>query len=495
MQLALSSTSGPLMGAGMGADRIEDIYTLSPLQQGMLFHILSAPDSRLYLDQTLCTLDGRLEVEPFQRAWQTVVDRHPGLRTAFLWEGLSKPVQVVYRGVALPVEQLDWRHLSSSVQRSQLEAFLHQDRQRAFDLTRPPLTRLYLIRMSEDSYQLVWSVYHLVVDAWCSSIILNEVVALYEAYRRGEDAHLEPPPPYREYISWLRRQDLAEAEAFWRQYLQGYNQPCFLARDDFSGTWPGGNTGFRHEQTCLSEVDTVALRSRGREFQLTLNTLVQGAWALLVAHRTGAGDVVFGSAVSGRPPSLPGVESIVGLFINTLPHRVRVSRSAALIPWFKQLQARQVEMRQYEFTPLSKIQGWSEIPAGIPLFESNVVFLNVVDLARQDTGSLAVQNVRYVGRPHYALNLHVNPGSQLGLEMVYDACKFRQSSVHEILHQLKALLQVFVLRPESTVDEIMALLARSDEEKKAEETRKRRDSNTGKLRLTRPIRVRVPGTP
>lgn len=492
--MAALSTGHGVAGQA-GADRIEDIYGLSPLQQGMLFHILSAPGSRLYLDQTLCTLDGALDVDAFQRAWQTVIDRHPGLRTAFMWEGLSKPVQVVYREVPLPIEQADWRHLSPKAQASQLQSFLAEDRRQAYDLTRPPLTRLYLIRMSDDSYQLVWSVSHLVVDAWCSSIVLDEVVRLYEAYRQGSLPVLPAVHPYRDYIAWLRRQELARAESFWTDYLQGFNVPTGLSHEDPSGTWPGTTLGYRQEDTTLPELDVVALRSRARDLQVTLNTLVQAAWSLVLAHRTDESDVVFGTAVSGRPPSLPGVESIVGLFINTLPHRVTLQRETALGPWLQQVQARQVEIRQYEHTPLAKIQGWSNIPAGLPLFESLVVFLNIVDLERQDTGSLDLRNLRYVGRPHYPLTLQVTPGRrELRLEAVYDVARFRQMTVLEVLGQLKAVLGVLAMRPHATttVNDVLSLLARSDRDRQLQETRRRRDSNTGKLRLTKAIKVKLP---
>jgi surfactin family lipopeptide synthetase C len=182
---------------------IEDIYKLSPMQQGMLFHTLYAPDSEVYREQTSCSLKGNLNVSAFQQAWGQVVHRHPILRTAFYWEELSEPLQVVQRQVELPWEQRDWRGLSSLEQHGWLEAFLEADRARGFDLGQAPVMRCALLREAEDTYRFVWSSHHLLLDGWSLSLLLKEVLAFYEAYCRGRELRLESPRPYRDYIAWL----------------------------------------------------------------------------------------------------------------------------------------------------------------------------------------------------------------------------------------------------------------------------------------------------
>lgn len=491
------SASGSSRGGGgappdlpTGAE-VEDLYTLSPMQQGMLFHILAAPDDRLYLDQTLCTLRGDLDLATFRDAWQQVVDRHPALRTAFLWRGLRKPLQVVYRCATLEIESFDWRQLSPKVQKSQLEAFLREDRQRGFDLTEAPLMRVHIIRMGERSYRMLWTVYHLVVDAWCSTTVLTEVSRCYEALRAGAPAELLPARPYRDFIGWLKKRDLGPAEAFWRRYLEGFRRPTPVARDSETEGLLGLGSGHRHEHLDLSEEDTRGLMQLARSRHLTLGTLIQGAWGMLLAHRSGEDDVVFGTTVSGRSADLPGGAEIVGPFINTLPHRLRVDRGTRVGPWLQELQDRQLDVRELEHTPLHRIQGWSEIVGGASLFHSIVVFVNIATISRMDSGSLYIQDLRYIGRPHLPLTLNVLPGRKLEIEMVYEVRRFRWAEIRHLLDQMEALLAALVGQPDATIGELLESVRRVEDERRSDERRRRRDTNSGMLRITRPVAVKI----
>jgi hypothetical protein len=340
-------------------------------------------------------------------------------------------------------------------------------------------------------YRLLWTVSHLVVDAWCSSIILDEVIRLYEAFRQGEILRLEEAPRYREYIAWLKGRDLSDAERFWRGYLKGFSQATPIGQEEamVSG-------GHRHESGALSEMNTAALRRVARQNHLTLNTLVQGAWALTLGfhgeNREEIRDVVFGATVSGRPPELPGAESTVGLFINTLPQRVRIDPGKSLVGWLAELQDQQLEMRQFEHTPLSKLHGWCDVPVGSPIFESILVFLNVFDANRQDTGSLKLDELRHVGRPHYPLTVNVKPGSRLKLELIYDVQRLRWRSVRNLIDRFTWLLGGFAARPNASLGMIMDGVRSTEREKEAEERKRRRDSNTDRLRITRPVAIKLP---
>src|ERR671918_2513532 len=207
------------------ANSIEDIYNLSPMQQGMLFHTLHAPDSGVYYEQVSYSLTGNLNVSAFKQAWWQVVQRHPILRTAFYWEEFNEPLQVVYRQVVLPWVEEDWRGVSPSEQQARLEAFLEADRARGFALGQAPLMRCALLRAAEERYYFVWSFHHLLLDGWSLPLVLKEVSACYEAYCGGRAISLKHPRPYRDYILWLQRQDLAQAEGFWRQALRGFTAP------------------------------------------------------------------------------------------------------------------------------------------------------------------------------------------------------------------------------------------------------------------------------
>src|SRR5579885_1425151 len=200
----------------MKKDNLEAIYPLSPMQEGMLFHSLYAPQLEVYFEQFAYALRGELDLPAFKHAWQLVIASHPILRTLFLWEGQDKPLQVVLRKVELPWSELDWRNIPASEQARHLEDWLHADRQRGFDLSQAPVMRLTLIRLGEQSYQFLWSFHHLLLDGWSVYIVMGQVFSAYEALRHGRTAQIPASRPYRDYIGWLRQQDLAQAETFWR---------------------------------------------------------------------------------------------------------------------------------------------------------------------------------------------------------------------------------------------------------------------------------------
>lgn len=453
----------------MPTENIEDIYTLSPMQQGMLFHILSAPGTGVYFEQTICSLHGEIDYEAFRRAWQQIIDRHPSLRTAFLWEELEKPAQIIYRQVKLPFEIFDWRESSFEKQDEQLKALLEADRRRGFDLTIAPLMRLILIRLSERSYKLIWSSYHLVLDAWCLSILLKEVMASYEAFRSGCDPVLPKAPAYRDYIAWLKRLDFSKSEEFWRQNLFGFKEPTTLPVKLASEISSTAHRDYEQREVRMSEEDTSALSQLAVKHHLTLNTILQGAWALLLSYHSGKDDVVFGTVVSGRPSNLKNCESMVGLFINSLPVRIKAQRSASLIPFLKEVQDQLLRLREFEDTPLINIQRWSEVPNGSNLFDSLLVFLNILDLSKEATGSLEIADPYSTGRSNYPLAVRVKTGPRLGLEALYDADRIGAQDVGAMLDNLEAILRAMVARP----DCLLLDIARSLDEKKTEVIEKR----------------------
>jgi hypothetical protein len=292
---------------------LEDIYQLAPMQQGMLFHSIYSPDSGTYFEQTLFTIKGDLNVRAFERAWQCVMDRHPILRTSFLWEDLEKPVQVVHRHLLLPVAKYDWRDLSPSTLERLLESFIEADRKRNFVLSDPPLLRLALFKVREDEHRFLFSRHHILLDRWSRALLLKDFFALYEALSRGEQPRLDVPGSYSNYIAWLAQQDAAAAERFWRTWLAGITEPSALGVDKRADRMLAGGTQYSDQRIQLSEEATEKLQTFARQHRLTLNTLAQGAWALLLSRYNGSDDVLFGVTVSGRPATLPGLGSGTGL--------------------------------------------------------------------------------------------------------------------------------------------------------------------------------------
>jgi NRPS condensation-like uncharacterized protein len=267
---------------------IEAIYPLSYMQQGMLFHTLFAPKSEVYFDQASWSFQGEVNVAAFQQAWQQVVERHPILRTAFVWERRDKPLQVVRQQVGLPWELLDWRGQTEAEQQPQrLDAFLLADRERGFDLSKPPLMRFALIRLADNLWHFAWSFHHILLDGWGSSLLLKEVFSFYEAYSQGQQLELARPRPYRDYIGWLQRQDMQQAEAYWRRRLKGFTSSTPLGIDRLTNTPEPESATYAERSVDLSEQTCRALETLARQQQVTLNTIVQGAWALLLARYSG----------------------------------------------------------------------------------------------------------------------------------------------------------------------------------------------------------------
>ncbi len=417
-------------------DNIDDIYKLSPVQQGLLFHCLYAPESDVYFEQFSWTIDADLDLAAFTRAWELMQARHSILRTAFLWEELDEPLQVVQRQVALPTERHDWRDMATEERGARIEAFLAADRRRGFDLTAAPLMRLTLIRLADDIYQCIWSYHHLLLDGWSAGVLLQDVLGAYEAVRQGRAPNLQPRRPYRDYIAWLRRQDLSRAEAFWRRMLGDVQAPTLLPLDGE----PGADAMYAQQEWHLSEELTVALQALARQRHLTLYTLVLGAWAVLLNRYSGAEEVVFGVTVAGRPLDLPGSEAMVGMFINTLPVRVRVPDAEGLLPWLEGLQAQQVEIQQYAYSPLVQIQGCSGVPRGTPLFQSILVFENY-------RVSTRLRDIYVFQRTNYPLTLVVEPGPQMILRVGYEGRQFAGATITGLVEHLRTLLEGMVAAP------------------------------------------------
>jgi non-ribosomal peptide synthase protein (TIGR01720 family) len=438
---------------------VEDIYPLSPLQQGLLFHSLYDSDSGGYFEQLSCTLEGDVDLESFQRAWQRVVDRHPALRTTFRYEDLHRPLQIVHGHVELPWDVQDWRSLSTADQQQRLESLLLADRDRGIDLTQVPLMRVTLVQLAQHTFRFVWSYSHLLLDGWSGPLIIREVIALYDGFRRGEEIELPPPPPFRDYIAWHARQSQTAAESYWRGQMGGFAAPTPLGGSLPTNDSPVTGRSYRRRPLPLPSSTTEALRSFARQHHLTLNTVLQGAWSLVLACVSGNDDVVFGVSVSGRPPQLEDVDSIVGLFINTLPIRVRLNRDEGVVAWLGEIQAGQVRQRDYEYSSLVDVHGLSDVPRGRPLFESLLVFKNHPVSSLKGESALTIRDLHADDASHYALTLEVTLRPDVMCRLNYDTRRFDEGDVSNMLGYLEAAVTTVVTAGEiegKTVGDILA---------------------------------------
>ncbi|HEX6289429.1 MAG TPA: amino acid adenylation domain-containing protein [Herpetosiphonaceae bacterium] len=454
----------------VGADRqVERVYPLTPLQQGLLFHALYAPQSGAYIVQVGLRFTGTLDVSALQRAWQQVVAHHAILRTAFLWGRVATPHQVVRCQLDVPFTIRDWRAATGDEQQRQLDAWRAADRAAGFDLTSAPLLRVHLFWLDDTTWECVWTHHHLILDGWSLPLVLRDLLTCYAAACEEHPPRLDRPRPYEDYLAWLQEQDQSAAEAYWRTALAGIAAPTPLGIDRPVGV---GHTPTYAERTVqMPSATTQALQRLARQEHLTLNTVMQAAWALLLSRYSGSADVVFGTVVAGRPADVPGVEQMVGMFINTLPRRVRLPPTMTLRHWLATLQREQAELRRYEYSALPQVQAWSAIPPGTPLFESLFVFenyplvgLHAASQALRAVAPLQVEQLPVVQQAHYPLSLLVIPAAQLTLQCSFDQNRVTPAVAQRLLGHLQVVLDALLTDLDQPLAQVPLLTDREREQ-------------------------------
>ncbi|HHW1956270.1 TPA: amino acid adenylation domain-containing protein, partial [Pseudomonas aeruginosa] len=428
--------------------RIEDIYPLSPMQHGMLFHSLYEQASGDYLNQLRVDVHG-LDPARFRAAWQAALDSHDILRAGFLWQGdLEQPLQVIHKHLELPFAEHDWRGREALAEA--LDELAASERRRGFELEQAPLLRLVLVRMDEERYHLVYTHHHILLDGWSSAQLLGEVLARYT----GEQAE-RTGGRYRDYITWLQAQDKRVSEAFWKEQLAELLEPTRLAQAVAAEREQVGSGQF---QRSLPPARTARLKTFAQRHAVTLNTLVQAAWSLLLQRYTGQDTVVFGAAVAGRPAELAGIERQIGLFINTLPVVATPQPGMRLTDWLQEVQARSLALREQEHTPLFEIQRWAGL--GEALFDSLLVFENypvAEALEKGSPGGVRFGPVSNHEQTNYPLTVALGVGDSLSLQYSYDRQAFSDAAVEQLDRHLLNLLEGFVDNAERTLVELSLL--------------------------------------
>uniref|UniRef100_UPI00117D2F7D non-ribosomal peptide synthetase n=1 Tax=Streptomyces viridosporus TaxID=67581 RepID=UPI00117D2F7D len=425
-----------------------DILPVTPLQQGLLFHTLfdeGGPD--VYTVQFLYDLEGRLDAAALRGAAEEMLRRHPGLRAAFRLDGLDHAVQVVPESVELPWTDLDLRHLDPTEQQTVLDRMLQEDRGNRFDLAAPPLMRFLLVTLADDRHRLVFTHHHVLLDGWSMPLFVRELLDLYAG--RTPDRI----PPHRDHLAWLAEQDASATASVWREALQGLDEPTLLAP-----SVPDRQPVVPDQLTADLPADlTARLQDTARAHGLTLNTLLQGAWSVVLSRLTARDDVVFGGTVSGRPPQVPGVESMVGLFINTLPVRVRIVPGESAVAFLTRLQDEQARLMEHQHIGLADVQRIAGIGE---LFDTITVLENYpLDPARLRVPGLAVTAIDGRDATHYPLSLAVMPGERLHLRVNYRPDLFDADAVRQLVGRFQAVLEFWADRPQEPVGRIDVLPA------------------------------------
>ncbi|HSK00938.1 MAG TPA: amino acid adenylation domain-containing protein [Kofleriaceae bacterium] len=440
---------------------IEDIYPLSPIQHGILFHGLYAPGSRAYFEQIGFSVDGPLDLDALIAAFRACVDEYAPLRTSFAWQQLRHPVQIVHGRAELPVTVHELGHLPAEARREALDALAAERRRAGFDLERAPLMRLDLVRLEPGRHHVLLSFHHLIMDGWSMARVLTEVARAYDAHRQGRPPARTAGMRYREFIAWLARQDRDRARAYWQERLRGFVAPTPLCpRAAASAEAARGPERALHER-ALDAASTAAIQAVARMHGLTAATIFQGAWALVLSRYSGERDIVFGTVTSGRPAALDGVDTAVGLFVATLPVRTAVDDDAPLLDWLRALQSSTAELREYEHSSLVDVQSWSDVPPGKQLFESLFVFENYpVETALRDGGLFAIDRAEAWEATSYPLDIAVlTRGDELSLRVGYDTSRFDRVTMDQLAEHYVGILAQIVERPEATLGTISMLSA------------------------------------
>ena len=425
----------------------------------MLLYSVYAPKSAAYFEQFCYAYRGALDVQAFNAAWQHVVNRHSILRSSFLWSEQAGPRQIVHDRVDLPFVFEDWRELPEHEQR--LTEFLEADCSRGFDVSVAPLLRVAILQTNSDAFYIVISNHHLVLDGWSLGVVRREVTQAYQALTGGQEIELPPPPAFSTYVDWLGQQTSSDTASFWRTALAEFAEPNPLPIDRAPGTLPGADEEFGELAVDVPEELSTRLQTAARKYRLTMSTIAQGAWAILLGRYSRSTDVLFGITVSGRPHDFEDVDSLVGVLINTLPLRVRMSPEANIATCLQELQKHVWRLREHETTSLKQIQEWSDLPNNRPMFETLLVFENFIghDLQLNLGGDIHLSQ-SHLARTNYPLVLVVNPHAELGLRVIYHRSRFEAEAIERLLNHLITILESLASDLEQPVTSVNVLSGR-----------------------------------
>ncbi|CDR04894.1 amino acid adenylation domain protein [Streptomyces iranensis] len=428
------------------------VWPLSPLQEGLLFHAVYDEEGiDVYVEQMITGLEGKLDSAVLRASWQALLDRHESLRAGFQRRASGAPVQLIMRRVTLPWREEDLSGLDADVARAESERLGIEERERRFDLAVPPLLRVLLVKVGPDEYRMMVTLHHILLDGWSLPVLMRELWACYEA--GGSARGLPPVTPYREYLAWLARQNKEAARNAWRQELTGADEPTLVA--------PGGQStapvASGKAATDAGAELAGRLRDLARRDGLTLNTVIQAAWAVVLGRLTGRRDVVFGATVAGRPADLPGMESMLGLFINTLPVRVRLDPARTVTELLAELQNRQSALLDHQHLSLTEIQRQAGPGA---TFDTIMAFENHPIGAQDSTAAAAglrITDTAMRESTNFPLSLGVHPTEELRLRLDYRPDLFDPEAAQGLLDRLVRVLGQMAADPETLVGRLDVL--------------------------------------
>ncbi|MEC1262571.1 non-ribosomal peptide synthetase [Bacillus swezeyi] len=434
---------------------IQDIYPLSYMQEGMLFHTLFKKDSQAYVEQASFSMTGKVDTDIFQKSIDVLCARHDIFRTIFVSQNVSVPQQVVLKERTITVEKKDLTHLDRSSQLASIDDVKKTDRAKGFHLQKDGLMRVILLKTGEREFTCIWSFHHIIMDGWCLGIVLKEFFHIYASLLRRAPLKLEPAVPYGTYIQWLMEQDKEAAARYWERYLEGFDQQSGLPKQKKAGAKN------RQEDVTfsLSKTDTAKLKELAAKEEVTLSTIFHTLWGILLQAYNQTDDAVFGSVISGRPSEIAEIERMIGLFINTVPVRVTGTKTP-FVQLIKQVQKDALKGQPYSYHPLYEIQAGSAVKQG--LIDHILVFENYPvekEIAMLNNGKDAedlfhMHDFNMEDETNYSFYLMVAPGEDIHLKMRFDSGIHERSFIESVKGHLQHIIAQVLQNPNLTPEDL-----------------------------------------
>ncbi|WP_138825051.1 non-ribosomal peptide synthetase [Bacillus altitudinis] len=445
-------------------DQVQDMYYLSPMQEGMLFHTLHHQEKGFYVEQMDMNVKGTLRHDLLEKSMNIIVERYDIFRTVFLHEKVKRPVQVVLKNRPFQLDVVDIQDLSESEQLERIDRFKQKDQLRGFDLSKDLLMRASVFQTGPSSYRWIWSYHHILLDGWCFGLVVQELFAIYHALLHDIPYRLEPVKPYKEYIQWLEKQDKQASLEYWTQSLAGFEgQSTFKEQRKQTNEHELGEI-----EWAMSKEETAALSELALQQNATLSSALQSAWSILLSRYQRSNDVLFGTVVSGRPSDLAGVDRMVGLFINVIPRRIQLTDQMTFRSLLSETQQQSLAAEPHQYIPIYDIQA----KAGQQqLIDHIVVFENVPAAKKDEQESLlgfTVEDMNVYEKSNYDLNLLASPGEQLQLKLAFNQRAFDPAFVRKLKDQLTLLIKGAIKHPDQLVH-TLTLVTKQEKQRMLEE--------------------------
>ncbi len=424
---------------------VVDIYRLAPTQEGMLFHSILEPTSKVYFDQKVLTLQGTVHVDAIKKSMQALVDRYEVFRTVYVHENLEYPLQIVLKERDIDVDYIDVQEAcnTQSIQKV-VDTYIQKDRAKSFDLSKDVLMRVTLLRVKEEEYRMIWSNHHIAMDGWCTTLLWNDFQKLYVGFSKNTPLKLEGVPKYSEYIKWLRQRDQPESNSYWFKYLENYEKTISIPKNN---NVKEETYDLQSHSFSLNKENTQAIQQLSKKCAVTLSTIFQAAWGILLSKYNHTSDIIFGNVVSGRNSEIDGVDSIVGLFIKILPVRIAYTEQDTIASILRKSQEKAFEAQAHHESSLLEIQ--EQTPLGNRLFDHIMVFENYpisngIQGVEDPNYGFSVAEIEVHEQTNYDLNVIIIPGEVINVQVDYNQNMYSNVIIKEVLSHFENILEQFI---------------------------------------------------